>query len=149
MSTDIKGNADVYLQVDGTSYSYTQLQQAVRYAKERGKLDILTPNSSSGNGDGCTYHTSRELVDPYGVGETDPRVHNIAAPEPAHTVFEVDAPPPVTHVGQNFKYLRNPSLPRGDEAGDDYTSLKLRVATLEGQVSTLAIVAWKLINGVS
>jgi hypothetical protein len=115
--------------VDGAGYSYAQIEAAVRYAKERGKLDIVTPNPSSGNGLGWA---SPEQVDPY--------------PEPASTVFEVDAPPPVDHVGQNFRYVGKPSLPRG-EAGDDYTSLKLRVATLEGQVAALVIVARRLANG--
>ena len=92
--------------VDGVAYNGTQIAQAIRYAKERGVLSIITPN-------------------------------------PDRTVYEVDAPPPVPNVGQNFKYVGKPEassevrtklgnidLPRG-EAGDDYTDLKERAAIIE------------------
>ena len=62
---------------------------------------------------------------------------------PDRTVYEVDAPPPVPNVGQDFRYIGTPGipsevraklgnidLPRG-EAGDDYASLQERVAIIE------------------
>jgi hypothetical protein len=109
MSLDINGRvrADGSIQVDGKWYSETVAQEAIRYAIKRGKLDILTPNPSSGNGAG----TGRSL-------------------DPMRTVYEVDAPPPVPNVGQTFKYVGKPSLPRG-EAGDSFNDLLTRVMNLE------------------
>ena len=71
------------------------------------------------------------------------RVQSVITPNPDRTVYEVDAPPPVPNVGQDFKYIGTPGipsevraklgnidLPRG-EAGDDYTDLEERVAIIE------------------